>query len=361
MARVVIVVEEMRYAYRQEIGYYLPPSRGENLVAQKEESVFSPPRRDGKSPRLIQNSKTTHAFITVLEVQWLITKSIMSTSSHKRTRRSQKAVRKAFGTRSASAPPYTTQNPDDSRPIAETTPAPQSQEANTDPVSTGNATSSVALLPSASSGVPYETRQICPTQPGSNGQPSNRSEPSSTRAMDSSISSVSTTPRFHAIPPPVFQPFTLFPTVPPQRQTTTASASNNSNTSTSVQSRVLSSSFHVLHRRDSIGLVQFGTQSSPPKPMNVQSPKEADASTPAGTLGTERNEQTSTTTMHNNPQQATTPYTVATAAAPPTAQSTGTDSSSSLELLGSGLNLTRRPPTSAMQPYIHPYLKLQVP
>ena len=74
-------------------GARLPPSRGENLVAQKKDSVFSPPRRDGKSPRLIQNSNTTHTFIAVVEVQWLDIKSIMSSSSHRRHRLCQTAVR----------------------------------------------------------------------------------------------------------------------------------------------------------------------------------------------------------------------------------------------------------------------------
>ena len=97
-------------------------------------------------------------------------------------------MREAFGTRSASALPYTTQNPDDNRAIAKTTTAPHAQEANTNPASTGNTASSVAPLRSAPSARPYETPQVCRTQAASNEQASNRSEPSSTRAMDSLIS-----------------------------------------------------------------------------------------------------------------------------------------------------------------------------
>ena len=51
---------------------------------------------------LIQNSCNAPSFITVVEVQWSRTSSLMSSSSHKRHRLTQKEVRELFDARSVS-------------------------------------------------------------------------------------------------------------------------------------------------------------------------------------------------------------------------------------------------------------------
>ena len=174
----------------------------------------------------------------------------MSTNTHQRRRRSQKAARAAFASYSESSIASSSTSEGRNNSIAKTTSTASGQQ-ETNP--------STSTVPTWLAVVPCATPQ--PSARSQSNNDPNYSRPEPTTFLDSavatsSISSVpSSTPRFHAIPPPTHAG-------PLEASSTT---SDNSH-APSQQSRLSSSSFNLWYRCHSVGFVQFGTQSSPPPP-----------------------------------------------------------------------------------------------
>ena len=331
-------------------GNWIPPSRGDRSVAPNVAFPYSPPRRVLGLSRLIQISKQ-HIFFppfnTVAEVQGLISTSKMSTSSHKRHRLSQQKARKAYGAQGvdATSTPATEQveriteiakNQDNSNP----NPNLSSASENAFPLPCTDSTAGDNI--NATLGVPpppYETPMANNPTLGQAASTQENSEDQRGFLDSAAASSLSTIPSQPSLPVHRLQ-FSYHHTPSSNGSGNNPSPSNPPPTNPVTKSLA----FNLLHRRHSFGNVEFGTQSSPAKPLNLQVAPEDQASSNLETASQQQQEAATTTHDEaNNPLSTTnnneagphaSQYTVATAVAPPT------DPSSDRR---SGPIVTRRP------------------
>ena len=237
----------------------------------------------------------------------------MSSSSHKRQKLSQKQVREAYEGQLASSQSVASAREDFDAGIAETNNTPASQQthsSSTPGIASFRPHSSVAAggIDAIGANVPYET----PLANRQAQQPQSRnlirSEPS-TFLDSAAASSLSTLPSDRTQPTRRVQMVT-FPPLSSHDPCRLPSSTNEVDGEPQIQNQaprgVSSASFNLWHRRDSFGHIEFGTQSSPPKPLsNLR--MSVDSTTNEEPQGS------------NNPTTASsrTQYTVPTAVAPP--------------------------------------------
>ena len=294
-----------------------------------------------------------------------------SDCSHKRRRLSQREVRAAFASHSVSSDASSLTNQGDNNSIAKTTP---NESATQDNPSSIQSTNPVPLSLAVH---PYQTPQAS-RLPNSRNDPNyTRPEPATFLDSATATSSISSgpsstrTPRFNALPPPV----STIPGGVTEPGSNGADASN----APSQKSRLSSSSFNLYHRCNSIGLVEFGTQSSPPKSSNLLRAIEAskdpspdkNAQRPVNQSNNDDDADHPTATNDTvptavAPPPGTVPVTGAVAPSPSTTGPNTTDttdntqSTESLERLGSGL-VRRGNPSTILQPQVqYPNLKVQI-
>ena len=215
-------------------------------------------------------------------MRWSRTSSIMSSSSHKRHRLTQKEVRELFDARSVSERSMASDNNQDESIAKNQTTTPSTSNRN--PPSLPRFASLPTVNPQD-----YETplAQKDPPAPQSrSSEQSEQSEPSTFLSLEAA-SSMSTIPseasstRFVRRPSPdtFSQAFPI--------AAVNAGITPNETFPRPTTMGLSSVSFNLLHRRDSFGHVQFGTQSSPPKSMILnKSPNDALCPNTAALLNT---------------------------------------------------------------------------
>ena len=256
----------------------------------------------------------------------------MSTSSHRKHRLSQKQAREAFAAQEASEASRVSTQEGRNNSIAKTRNV-SSQEPNPPAPSPSNPFPFPSSVQVTTSSLPFYATPLSrnTTAQGQLEPNEEASEPSG--FLDSAAaSSLSTIPSERTQPAPHRLQFTynsLPSQATPGGPTTTvgSSAQPTSNRGAS------SLSFHLLHRRHSLGQVEFGTQSSPAKALNISQVVEEEhpnnnhrhINVPTTTTNNNNNNPTSTNDPNND---LVTAYTVATAVAPPSEPSADSNTTS---------------------------------